>query len=56
MKIFALTDVIRKVLTGSGECARINWTFLGLSMPGWVLLAAAGLGLYGLYVNRGRRV
>jgi disulfide bond formation protein DsbB len=56
MKIFALTDVIRKVLTGSGECARINWTFLGLSMPGWVLLAAAGLGLYGLYVNRARRV
>jgi disulfide bond formation protein DsbB len=56
MKIFALTDVIRKVLTGSGECARVNWTFLGLSMPGWVLLAAAGLGLYGLYVNRARRV
>jgi disulfide bond formation protein DsbB len=56
MKIFALTDVIRKVLTGSGECARVNWTFLGLSMPGWVLLAAAGLGLYGLYVNRGQRV
>jgi disulfide bond formation protein DsbB len=56
MKIFALTEVIRKVLTGSGECARINWTFLGVSMPGWVLLAAAGLGLYGLYVNRGRRV
>jgi disulfide bond formation protein DsbB len=56
MKVFALTEVIRKVLTGSGECARINWTFLGVSMPGWVLLAAAGLGLYGLYVNRGRRV
>jgi disulfide bond formation protein DsbB len=56
MKIFALTDVIRKVLTGSGECARINWTFLGVSMPGWVLLAAAGLGMYGLYVNRRRRV
>jgi protein dithiol:quinone oxidoreductase len=52
MQIFPLADVIRKVLTGSGECARITWTFLGLSMPGWVLLAAAGLGLYGLLVNR----
>ena len=52
MQIFALSDVIRKVLTGSGECARITWSFLGLSMPGWVLLAAAGLGAYGLWVNR----
>jgi disulfide bond formation protein DsbB len=52
MQIFPLADVIRKVLTGSGECARITWSFLGLSMPGWVLLAAAGLGLYGLWVNR----
>jgi disulfide bond formation protein DsbB len=51
LQIFPLADVIRKVLTGSGECARITWTFLGLSMPGWVLLAAAGLGLYGLLVN-----
>jgi disulfide bond formation protein DsbB len=52
LQIFPLTEVIRRVLTGSGECAKIGWTFLGLSMPGWVLLAAAGLGLYGLYVNR----
>ena len=52
MQIFPLADVIRKVLTGSGECARITWSFLGLSMPGWVLLAAAALGLYGLWVNR----
>jgi disulfide bond formation protein DsbB len=56
MQIFPLTEVIRKVLTGSGECARINWTFLGLSMPGWVLLAAAGLGLFGVYVNSAKRL
>jgi disulfide bond formation protein DsbB len=55
MQIFPLTDVIRKVLTGSGECAKISWTFLGLSMPGWVLLAAAALGAYGFYANRPRR-
>lgn len=52
MDIFPVADVIRKVLTGSGECAKITWSFLGLSMPGWVLLAAAALGLYGLIVNR----
>jgi disulfide bond formation protein DsbB len=50
-EIFPLTTVIRKVLTGSGECAKVTWTFLTLSMPTWVLLAAAALGSYGLYVN-----
>jgi disulfide bond formation protein DsbB len=44
--------VIRKVLSGSGECAKMSWFFLGLSMPGWVLLSAAGLGLFGFYSNR----
>jgi len=33
-----LTSVIRTVLTGSGECATVDWTFLGLSMPEWSLL------------------
>lgn len=51
MKIFSLNEVLVKVLTGSGECARITWSFLGLSMPGWVLIAALSLGIYGLWVN-----
>jgi disulfide bond formation protein DsbB len=33
-----LSSVIRTVLTGSGECAKVDWTFLGLSMPEWSLL------------------
>ncbi len=48
---FPLSDVVRKVLTGSGECARVTWRFLGLSMPGWVLLAALALGIGGLWAN-----
>ena len=51
LEVFPLSDVIRKVLTGSGECARITWSLLGLSMPGWVLLAAAALGALGAYAN-----
>ncbi len=31
-------DVFKKVLQGSGECAEVNWTWLGLSMPEWTLL------------------
>jgi disulfide bond formation protein DsbB len=33
-----ISGVIRKVLTGSGECASVDWTFLGLSMPAWTLV------------------
>jgi len=57
LEVFPLTDVIRKVLSGSGECARINWSLLGLSMPGWVLIAASCLAGLAGYANfpAGRR-
>ena len=54
MKFMPLTTVIRKVLTGSGECGVVNWTFLSLAMPAWVLIWAAFLGTAGLIAN-GRR-
>jgi disulfide bond formation protein DsbB len=55
LDVFPLTDVLRKVLTGSGECAKIDWTLLGLSMPGWVLICALLLGAAGLVINWPRR-
>lgn len=48
---FPVTDVIRKVLTGSGECHAVNWTFLSLAMPTWVLIVALALGAFGIYAN-----
>jgi disulfide bond formation protein DsbB len=44
-------QVIRKVLSGSGECHQVNWTFLSLAMPTWVLLVAGALGALGIYAN-----
>ena len=35
---FPLTEVFSKVLRGTGDCADILWTFLGLSIPGWTLI------------------
>jgi protein dithiol:quinone oxidoreductase len=56
LEVFPVSDVVRKVLTGSGECARVTWTMLGVTMPGWVLLATAALGVLGAYANfSGRR-
>ncbi|MFM2287034.1 MAG: hypothetical protein RL684_177 [Pseudomonadota bacterium] len=51
MDMFPIVDVVKKVFNGSGECHQVNWSLLGLSMPGWVLLAAAALGAFGLYAN-----
>lgn len=31
-------NVIRRVLTGNGDCGTVDWTFLGLSMPAWSLV------------------
>jgi protein dithiol:quinone oxidoreductase len=54
LKFMPLSAVIRRVLTGSGECGVVNWTFLGLAMPAWVLIWAAGLGLAGFIANARR--
>ena len=51
MKFMPVWQLIRKVLTGSGECGLVNWRFLGLAMPAWVLIWAVGLGAFGLVAN-----
>ncbi len=51
IRMFPVTEVIRKVLRAGGECAQVNWTFLGLAMPAWVLLCAAVLGTFGVLTN-----
>ena len=55
LKVFSLSEVLVKVLTGSGECAKVTWQFLGLAMPGWVLIAALALGVYGVWINLRRQ-
>jgi protein dithiol:quinone oxidoreductase len=51
LKIAPLTEVIRKVFTGSGECGEVSWRFLGLAMPAWVLVWALFLGGFGAMGN-----
>ena len=57
LEILPIAEVIRRVFTASGECANIVWSFLGLSMPAWVLmwfLALGTLGLVGNWISRPR--
>ena len=51
MDVFPLTEVVLKVFSAGGECATVDWSFLGLSMPAWVLILAVVLTGAGLWVN-----
>ncbi len=37
-KYFPLSKTLGLLLSGTGECAEVLWTFLGLSIPGWTLV------------------
>lgn len=54
VEVFPLMTVIKKVLFGAGECQKIDWSFLGLSMPAWVLMSVVALGAFGFWANARR--
>ncbi len=51
LEVFPLAEVITTVLSGSGECAEVDWTFLGLSIAGWALVMFVLLGMMGAVRN-----
>ena len=38
LDVFPLGDVIKRIFTGSGQCAEVSWTFLGMTIPQQTLL------------------
>ena len=48
---FPLSEVLSTVLNGSGSCAEVSWTFLGMSMPMWTLVWYIGLGIMALWAG-----
>jgi len=38
IEVLPFRVMLEKVLMGSGECAEVSWTFLGISMPAWSLI------------------
>ena len=55
MQAFPFADVIRKVFTGSGECAKVDWTFLGMAMPACSLIWFVLLAVWALLAGLSRR-
>ena len=45
----------RRVLMATGDCANIDWKFLGLSMPMWTLIWFVGLALWAMHAGFRRR-
>lgn len=46
---FPLTEALSLLLRGDGNCAEVTWTFLGVSIPGWTLVAFIGLALFNIW-------
>ena len=43
-------EVIILAFTGDGNCAEVLWTFLGISIPGWVFVSLCILMIYCLVI------
>lgn len=46
-----LSKFLVRAFTGTADCSIVTWTFLGLSMPEWLLVFFVVLGVGGLVVN-----
>jgi len=47
---FPLSKTLKTLVAGTGECAKVDWTFLGLSIAEWSALCFAGLVVYALWL------
>ena len=53
---FPLAQALKRLFSGSGECAVVDWTFLGLSIAEWSLACFVALALYAAWLAlRARR-
>ncbi|MDP3798030.1 MAG: disulfide bond formation protein B [Polaromonas sp.] len=48
IETFPLKRAIPMIFKGSGDCTKIDWTFLGLSIANWSFLCFVAIGLVGL--------
>lgn len=49
MDALPFQEIARLVLHGTAECAEVNWTLLGMSIPEWTLLAFIAMALFTLW-------
>jgi disulfide bond formation protein DsbB len=56
IETFPLKRAIPMIFRGSGDCTKIDWTFMGLSIANWSFVAFLAMGLFcvGLLVSQWR--
>ncbi len=45
IEAFPLADILKAMTMGTGNCAEVTWTLLGISIAGWALLGFVALGV-----------
>lgn len=45
IEVFPIMEVLQSMLMGTGDCAEIQWQWLGLSIPAWSIFAFTGLAI-----------
>jgi disulfide bond formation protein DsbB len=43
IEVFPWSDVLAAMTRGTGDCAAVTWSFLGVSLPGWALVGFAAV-------------
>jgi len=54
--VFPLLEVIEMSLRGTGDCAKVQWTLLNLSIPAWSLIAFIGITVLTAFILFRKRV
>ena len=47
---FPLEKMFKLIFKGTGDCAAIDWTFLGLTLPQLALISFIAFGIYAVYL------
>ncbi|MEO9656109.1 disulfide bond formation protein B [Marinomonas sp.] len=49
-EVFPWQEIMESMIMGTGECGDVVWTFLGLSIPAWTLVAFAGMAIVNIWI------
>ncbi len=45
--VLPFMELMSVMMSGTGDCAEVQWRFLGLTIPGWTLVCFAGYACFG---------
>ena len=50
LSTFGPVKSLGRILRGSGECGKVDWTLLSFSIPEWTLVAFLALAIWGIFL------